>query len=456
MCERLGIASVHSALFKSTPWRLTLSLGLIAILVLTLGGLIALVLVGAELDRRTEQGLQDRLAIIAKAYADGDETDLNETVTSFEQVDADGQHPVAMLAADGTVVAGDNRLASALTASSQGMTSIALDGVNYRILEGKIGAFTIVIGDGDRASNALIGLVRDGLLRAGVLLVAVLLIVGVGAALVAQRRLDRIASTLERVGAGDLAARFTLSNRDDDIDRLCAQVNAMLDRLQLSMQRVRDVTTDIAHDLKTPLTRLVLGLEDVTVRLPPRSDEAEALHAALAEAFRLNRAFEALLRLSQVEAGLGRERKRPVNIGALLRRVVDAYDEAFIDGGRRLIVTLPEAVQPVLGDEDLLAQAISNLLENAIRHTPQGTTVSISAESRESKLTITLADNGPGIPAADASRVFERHYRADTARSGDGLGIGLSLVAAIVAFHDGTVVVEENHPGARFVIRLEM
>ncbi len=445
---------MRRALFKSTPWRLTVSLGLIALVVLTLGGLLALVLVGAELDRRTEQDLRDRLAIIAKAYADGDETDLKETVTSFEQVDNDRQHPIAMFTADGTLVAGDARLAGPLSGPSQDVMSIVLDGGHYRLVEGNLGAFKVRIGEGDKARNALIALVQDGLLRAGVLLIAVLLAVGAVAAYVAQRRLDGITETLERVGAGDLSARFTRSPRDDDIDRICAQVNAMLDRLQLSMQRVRDVTTDIAHDLKTPLTRLVLGLEDVALNLPQDSEEAGALQSALAEAFRLNRAFDALLRLSRVEAGLGRERKRPVDIGALLRRLADAYDDTFTDGGRRLMVSLPESVPTVLGDEDLLAQAISNLLENAIRHTPHGTTVRLSAGSQAGELTITIADDGHGIPAADASRVFERHFRTDTARSGDGLGIGLSLVAAIIAFHDGKVVVEDNRPGARFVIGL--
>jgi signal transduction histidine kinase len=223
-------------------------------------------------------------------------------------------------------------------------------------------------------------------------------------------------------------------------------MNAMLDRIAQLMEGVRGVSDAIAHDLRTPIARARAKLEEAQAS----ARDAEALHAALeqgiADLDAIARVFQAVLRIAEVEAGARRAAFAPTDLAPMLRDLAELYGAAAEAREQHLLVEVAPAL-PLVGDRDLLGQAVANLLDNALKFTPEGGTVRLSAELGADWVEIAVADNGPGMPEADRLRAGERFYRADTARSTPGSGLGLSLVRAVAALHGGEVALHDTHPG---------
>lgn len=307
-------------------------------------------------------------------------------------------------------------------------------------------------------TNDLDGL-RNRLL--GALAIGFTVILGLGAAGTVffgrhlRRRLETISSTAEAIIAGDLQQRVSIGPAGDEFDRAGASLNAMLDRIGKLVENLRQVSSDVAHDLRTPLQRLrgavengLNGPQDV----PPLRD---ALERALGQSDAVLALFEAILRISEVEAGSARKRFEPTDITALAKRVCEMYGPAVEDSCRTLVCDGKASVV-VLGDLELLIQMMTNLLDNALLHTPQGTVVTMSTQQDSVQAQLIVADTGPGVPKADRQRITQRFVRLDRGRSLGGHGLGLNLVSAIAAAHGGQLVIEDNCPGLRAVIYLPM
>lgn len=267
----------------------------------------------------------------------------------------------------------------------------------------------------------------------------------------ALRRIEAINRTTRRIMAGDLSGRVPGVSGGDEIDRLAGNLNAMLDQIERLMTSVRQVTDSIAHDLRTPLTRLRSRIELVLLR---DSDDAEiyraALQETLAEADRLLATFTALLSIAEAESGARRTDFKPVELTEVVRLVADLYEPVAEEKG----LAFSSAVQGrplVQGNAQLLSQAIANLLDNAIKYTPPDGRVTLAVEGRGAGqgARITVADSGPGIAAADRDKVLERFVRLDAARATPGNGLGLSLVDAVARLHGARLVLEDNRPGLR-------
>ena len=266
------------------------------------------------------------------------------------------------------------------------------------------------------------------------------------------RRVDTIARTAEAIFAGDLARRVPMRGTGDDFDRLAATLNRMLDRIAVLMESLRQVSADVAHDLRTPLTRLYQRLEEARSHARSPSEYEASINAALAETQALLGTFAALLRIAQVEGGSPRSKFTRVNLTTLVETTAEAYLPDAEESGHQLIsMVAPDLF--VTGDQELLAQAIANLIENALCHTPSGTliTVGLQADS-QACIVLSVEDNGPGVDETELPRLTDRFYRGERSRTAPGNGLGLSLVNAIAELHGATLSLSANSPGFRAAI----
>lgn len=268
-----------------------------------------------------------------------------------------------------------------------------------------------------------------------------------------MRRIEKISMTSRSIIGEDLRQRLPVTRAEDELDHLAGSINAMLDRIAALMNDLRQVTTDIAHDLRTPLTRLRQRLE-LAVR--PGEDAAAArqtLESAVAEIDSILAIFGALLRIAQIEAGNRRIGFKAIPLSELLGAVAELYRPMAEENGQILIETIEPSLQ-VNGERELLMQLFANLIENALRHTPRGSTIALVARRTDRWAQVSVTDDGPGIPENLRGKVLQRFFRLESSRTTVGHGLGLSMANAIVKVHDATLELTDAGPGLRATVLL--
>jgi signal transduction histidine kinase len=292
-----------------------------------------------------------------------------------------------------------------------------------------------------------------------------LVVIGtVGGLWVARRvlnRVDAINANAQAIVAGDLSGRLQLAGTGDELDRLVQNFNAMLERISGLMAGLKEVSDNIAHDLKTPLTRLRGGVEQALRTAESPEEHRAALLKALEESARLIQIFDALLSIARAEAGTGHEAMSDFDAGSIARDVGELYEPVAEERS----IALSVAAEPGLcvhGSRELAGQAVANLVDNALKYgspdrllrRPDEAGVEISARRRGGNIEFIVADRGPGIAEKDRLRVLDRFVRLENARSRPGSGLGLSLAAAVARLHNGSLRLEDNKPGLRVVLSL--
>jgi signal transduction histidine kinase len=261
--------------------------------------------------------------------------------------------------------------------------------------------------------------------------------------------LARLADTnaaIERIMAGRTDQRLPMIGLAPELDDLARNLNRMLDRIDGLMAGLRQVSTDVAHDLRTPLTRLRQQLEALQ-----DTGSTPGVEAALAQTDKILATFRAILRLAQIEGGGRRVPFAPVDLTDLMTTLMDTYEPVASDQGHGLSATLsPGAV--VMGDGDLLAQLFANLIENAILHTPDGTQVVLGIARHGSSAIVTVSDNGPGVSEAERPRLTRRFYQVDASRNAGGAGLGLAMASAIAHLHGVELDLMDAAPGLRVAV----
>ncbi|GBQ63917.1 sensor histidine kinase [Komagataeibacter swingsii] len=251
-----------------------------------------------------------------------------------------------------------------------------------------------------------------------------------------------------------MSRRIPLRGTDDELDHLSESLNAMLDQNEFLIASLKQVSNDIAHDMRRPLARMRQNLERAILTHAPSDPMYEQVECAIGELDAALEIFSSLLKLAQLESGAWKDEMESLDPARLLGSVLEPYRSVMEDHGQHLLGEIMPTCPAVIGHPVLLRQAFSNLIENAIRHTPGQTTITASIKSSGNSIHIEIADNGPGIPAEAMQRVFDRFVRLDTSRTHEGNGLGLSMVKAIVRLHAGTIALYDNSPGLRCVIQL--
>jgi signal transduction histidine kinase len=263
-----------------------------------------------------------------------------------------------------------------------------------------------------------------------------------------KRHVDVIGRTLDDLTTGDLAARVTVSpGWADDLQRIGSKVNQMAGAQEAQTQMLRQVSSDIAHDLKTPIQRVAVHLDDLARSLPEDTDEGILLAKAQEEVAGIASVFQSLLQIASVEAGSPKTHFASVDLNQLCETLTEVYEPAAAAKQQRLHSVVPDAQITVSGDKNLLGQMMSNLLENAMRHTPEGSEITLTLSRTQGRPVIEVADNGPGIPEDARDKVLRRLYRLDASRHTPGNGLGLSLVEGVVKLHGGQIALLDNAPG---------
>lgn len=273
------------------------------------------------------------------------------------------------------------------------------------------------------------------------------------------RRIDSISNTSGLIMTGNLSERVPITRRNDEFDRLATSLNAMLDRIEQLMTGLKNVTDNVAHDLKTPLTRMRNKAETALREGVSAEDRKQALEATIEESDQLIRTFNALLLIARVEAGTPSGALTDIDITEVISDVAELYAPVAEDVGMELKTDL-DGPLILRANRELISQALVNLVENAIKyanaHTTKDKSISMGAKKLGSEIIIEVADHGPGIPNGEHEKVVERFVRLEKSRTEPGSGLGLSLVSAVASLHKGTFQLVDNDPGIRAILKLSV
>jgi signal transduction histidine kinase len=314
---------------------------------------------------------------------------------------------------------------------------------------------------------------HDIIIGAGRWSIAIVVVLGIAGGFFITRRVlkrvDAMTGTTQRIMSGDLSGRLPIAGSNDELDRLASNLNVMLERIEALMHGLKEVTDNIAHDLKTPLTRLRNRAEEALRMAEDESQYRAALEGTIEESDALIRTFNALLMIARAESGQARDNMTTFDAAEIAHGIGELYEPLADDKGITLRVEAPNAA-PMLGNRELVSQALANLVDNAIKYAePESTTLApdqsppangvqpeivVKAAGEGDRILLTVADTGPGIPADDRTRAVERFVRLEQSRSQPGSGLGLSLANAVARLHGGELRLEDNRPGLRSVLAL--
>ncbi|MQU73582.1 signal transduction histidine kinase [Sinorhizobium medicae] len=435
--------------FKSTAVRLAIIYSSLFVLAYLGANVIAYQMVLGYLDDRLVAAVMERYREIESAFSTRGVSGAIDMINSHGPA-IRGQETIYTLQnGRGKVVAGN----AALTNVPNGFSYLPPDSqhegvTGYKLYKGQLGESDLIVGtsEGDTEQLARIVLLSFGWTTAIVFAVGLL-----GAAVLRYRARNRIfalTQTAQAIGHGELSRRLPVSSRMDEIDVLSVEVNVALGRLEASVTALKQVTTDIAHDLKTPIGRVFLALDDA-LNQEDAEEVKTAVAAALQELSTLAGTFDALLRIAQIESRSRRAKFVEVNLADLVRDIQETYEVIASEEGNIFSTKTPEEACWIRGDPDLIRQMLTNLLANAMRHTPDGSHILLEVERHEQGAALCVSDNGPGIPEAERLRVLERFYRLEKSRTTEGSGLGLSMVKAICELHDARIELSDNAPGLR-------
>lgn len=439
------MADPLARLWRRTSIRVAAGFALALVAALALAALVALATIRGQLSRQQDLDLLQAWQAMAQESADDGREGVREAVAERLAAAPDGSVLVQLQDAGGQVLAG----APEPVRMPAGWSDLPREGgLPFRAYRGEVGGDTLIVGTGTEGRHDVAEVVVGAF---GWAAVAVAIVALAGGALVArgvQGLVGRVEGAMARVAAGDLAARIPEGGGGGDLEGLTRSINAALARLEALVEGMRQVSSDVAHDLRTPLNRLRLRLEAAAGAAEPGSAVEAELAGALEEGERLDATFAALLRIAQIEAGARRDRFAPLDLGQVARQVAEAYEGVAEEAGLRLTLAA-DGPAPATGDRDLLVQALANLVENAIRHAGPGATVALRAGRAGARSLLVVADNGPGIPEAERDRVLGRFVRLEKSRTTPGSGLGLALVKAVADLHGADLKLEDAGPGLR-------
>ena len=440
-------------LWRHSSFRLALGVTLAVLGALIVVGAVGYTVLHQQLADRQDARLMEIFTTLQQSDA-ADQQDLVDAIAA--RIKASPSHSSVFLLRDaaGRVLASNIR--DVPISAGWSIVEAAVLGVQtdypYRVFAGDLHGDYLVVGLSNADLDDLSEIILTGFGWSALAVLIAAIAAGTWIASRLQRRLSDVTSTLRRVAGGDLSTRLAVSGRGDDLDLISGEINQTLGRLGALVEAMRQVSADIAHELRTPLNRLRIHIEEAARNAAISAPVEDDLAAAIAQSEAIDQTFSALLRIAQIEAGARREKFAPVDLAALLGDVGDVYAEVAEDAGQTLLCDLASAAW-VTGDKELLTQAFANLIENAIRHCPSGTVITCRVRAEANRVTASVSDTGPGIPAGERDLVLRRLYRLEKSRTTEGTGLGLSLVKAVADLHGAELALAEAMPGLRVEMR---
>lgn len=442
---------LSGAAFKATVYVLFISLS-----VLAASGTAAYYFVQNTMLTELASQIIEEEILLTEIYNKGGTAALTHTISDLENPVLLSTHLVGLFSDNSLKLAGNVTVAPDFIGWSQVRVESTEEGSGASHFYFKATNFdnlTLVIG----RNLDLVMVTKMTLIRAflGTAFGVATLVLGIGYLLSRQsfRKLETLETTLDRVSQGDTKARVPVSNSNDQIDRISRRVNAHLLRLDHLMLSTRTAVASIAHDLKTPLSRAFLSLQDTVNQLDLHADPRDALERTEAELLRVNAIFDTILRIARIEADASQSNFKTFDLVPMLYDLVETFAPIAEDRGQHL-ATLPtqNASCTVVGDERMIRQMVVNLIQNAITHCPPETTITMSARLSPDGTVLDVTDTGPGIPETARLDVFDPFYRLDRSRTSTGSGLGLALVKAVAERHAATVILADMNPGLRVSI----
>ena len=418
-------------------------------------GAVVFAVIHAAFTRQLDAMVSDDAQTLAGEFRSGGMTELNEAIV--ERQAASNRMLYAVFTPDG------RRISGSLQAAKPPLGVREIEFVDP--VEGPDFARSAVV---DLSPNARLVVAVDSdwleqfeqiiLIVFGVGFLGICLL-GFGGAVVLggylEQRLRSISNSAQAIIGGDIRQRMPVSPRRDEFDQVAITLNRMLDRIEGLLENLRQVSSDIAHDLRTPLSRLRTRLEQGMLENPDSEETETVLQDALHRIDEVLSLFGAILRIAEVESGETRRYFDRVDLSALATELAESVAFSVEDGGRTLLWSINPGVF-VEGDRELLAQACINLLENAQRHTPVGTVVRLTVVTAGNLAYFTVVDSGPGVPKGDLPRITKRFARLESSRNTAGYGLGLSLVDAVAKLHNGRLVLTSAAPGLSATLELPL
>jgi len=439
----------------SAAYRIAFTYSAAFAMAIVLLGAIVYIAADADFRRQQDSGLTAEARDLAASYHQEGLTDLIEAIRARGQSSATNGYGYALFDRGGSRIAGDLRTRP----PAAGFDTITFidpregPDVARALTTDVAGGYRLVVA---QDTEDVEGLDRTILSLFGVAF-GLIVLLGIVAALLLgsylRRRLERLSAPARAIVGGDLDRRMPVGAGHDEFDQLALALNAMLDRIAHLLENLRQVSSDVAHDLRTPLARLRGQLEAALDG--PREGAAyrSGLKRAIAQSDDLLRLFAAILRISEVEGGAVTRTFARIDLTDLVTDLCDSFAPAIADGGRTLACDAAPGLA-LNGDRELIAQALVNLLDNAQHHTPPGTRITVAAAGEAANVRLTVADNGPGVAPGDRDRITRRFARLDSSRATPGHGLGLNLVVAVAQVHGGAVTIEDNQPGLRVTMTL--
>ncbi len=411
-------------------------------------------------ERQTEATLDAEITGLAEQYAQRGLSGLIQIVAARSAGDRGDAMIYLVTDPDGRPLAGNIAAWPAGVPTHSAVLSFALE----RKTEGRFeihpargrlfiipGGYRLLVGRDISDASAFRGEVRSTLMWAGLIALGIGLAGGTMMSRNLLHRVEQVNRTSERVMAGNLSDRVPLHGTGDEFDQLATNLNRMLDQIERLMTAMREVTDDVAHDLKTPLSRLRTRLERALADQSTGSGPSEGIRVAIDEADRLLSTFNALLSIAELESGAGGSKTEPLDLSEIARAAAELYEPVAEENGFTLRLTTQSGLK-ISGNQHLLSQALVNLLDNALKYAGGGE-IKVRVFGRAEQAILEVADHGPGIPEADREAVLDRFVRLEPSRTTPGNGLGLSVVRAIARRHGGALVLADNRPGLR--VRLE-
>lgn len=449
---RMWLSAV-SRIVRTTEFRLPATYALLFGASAAILGTVFYWAIESSLERQTTTRIEHEIEALRKDFEAEGESGLREEVQrrddllAFEYLLLDKQ---------------GNRIAGNLSAIPKlGWSNIqAKSGLSGEDRMRSFRVHTVQLGDGMHLSAAEDLQFAEDMRRAwleacGLGFLVFLILSLVGGALLSRGFLKRVAAirlTAESIVGGDLGSRIPLSGTNDSFDLLSDILNKMLGRIEVLMESMIHVSNDIAHALRTPLTRLQQKVEAAKREAQGNRSCEAAIDAVRLETEKVLETFSALLRIAQIEGGARQSSFADVDLSELFGRIADAFADLAEDQGKTLVAEIEPFVW-TWGDRELLTEMAANLVDNAIRHTPMGACIKISLARDNSQIVASVSDNGFGVPQEEHARIFQRFYRLERSTKIQGTGLGLSLVAAVAGLHEIRLSVEDSAPGLRIKMR---